>query len=74
MNEENELLNVSEVAKLLKVSPATIYNWVGQGKLPCYKFVGAIRVKRSALLEWCKSKRKGEIMTMSSHCTADEPE
>jgi excisionase family DNA binding protein len=59
MDNESELLRVSEVAKLINVSPATIYTWVGQGKFPCYKFIGAIRVKRLDLVNWCKSKRKG---------------
>jgi excisionase family DNA binding protein len=59
MENESELLRVSQVAKLINVSPATIYAWVGQGRFPCYKFVGAVRIKRSDFVNWCKSKRKG---------------
>ncbi len=59
MDNESELLRVSQVAKILNVSPATIYTWVEQGKFPCFKFVGAIRIKRSDLTKWLKSKKKG---------------
>lgn len=61
MDDENQLLRVSQVAKILNVSPATIYTWVEQGKFPCFKFIGAIRVKRSDLMEWCKSKKRGGV-------------
>ena len=59
MDNESELLRVSQVAKLINVSPATVYTWVEQGKFPCYKFVGAIRIKRSDLVEWCKARKRG---------------
>jgi excisionase family DNA binding protein len=59
MDNESELLRVSQVAKLINVSPATVYTWVEQGKFPCYKFVGAIRIRRSDLVEWCKTRKRG---------------
>ena len=59
MDNESELLRVSQVAKLINVSPATVYTWVEQGKFHCYKFVGAIRIRRSDLVEWCKTKKRG---------------
>lgn len=59
MDNESDLLRVSQVAKLINVSPATIYSWVERGNFPCYKFVGAVRIKRSDFVNWCKSKRKG---------------
>jgi len=59
MDNESELLRVSQVAKLINVSPATVYTWIEQGRFPCFKFVGAIRIKRSDLVEWCKSKKRG---------------
>jgi len=59
MDNESELLRVGQVAKILNVSRATIYTWVEQGVFPCFKFVGAIRIKRSDLMDWCKSKKRG---------------
>ena len=59
MENESELLRVSQVAKLINVSPATVYTWIEQGRFPCFKFVGAIRIKRSDLVEWCRSKKRG---------------
>jgi excisionase family DNA binding protein len=59
VSEERELLKVSEVARVFNVSPGAVYSWVGQGKIPSYKLVGAIRLKKSDLKEWFKSKRRG---------------
>jgi len=59
MNEEKEFFKVSEVARMFNVTTATVYTWVGQGKIPHYKLVGAIRLKKSDLQEWFKSKKRG---------------
>ena len=59
MDKKNELLRVAEVAGLLKVSPAAVYTWIGKGKIPSYKLVGAIRLKKSDIEEWFLSRRKG---------------
>ena len=58
MNEEKELFTVAEVARIFNVSLATIYSWMGQGKIPYYKLVGSIRLRKSDLKEWFKSKRR----------------
>jgi len=59
MNKKNELIKVAEVAGLLKVSPAAVYSWISKGKIPSYKLVGAIRLKKSDIEEWFQSRRKG---------------
>ena len=67
MDNENELLRVSEVAKLINVSPATVYTWMKEGNIPYYKFVGAIRIKRSDLINWCRSKKRGGRLTLDGN-------
>lgn len=58
MTEGKDLFTVSEVAKIFNVSTAAVYTWIGQRKIPHYKLVGAIRLKKSDLQEWFKSKRR----------------
>jgi len=59
MNDEKELLRVSEAARLFDVTAASIYSWIERGKLPHYKLVGTIRLKRSELEEWFDARKKG---------------
>ena len=45
-----ELLTVAEVAKLLRLNPQTIYNWIDRGELPALKMgQRRVRVRRSDL-------------------------
>ena len=59
MDDAKELLRVSEAARLFDVTVASIYSWVERGKIPHYKLVGTIRLKRSELEEWFEARRKG---------------
>ncbi len=44
----DELLTVAEAAALLKVSPYTIYRWIGSGRLPAVRYSRrVIRLRRS---------------------------
>jgi excisionase family DNA binding protein len=45
----DELLEVPEIARYLKVSEVTVYRWCKQGRLPCLKLGRHWRVRRSAL-------------------------
>jgi len=45
-----EYLTVNDVAKLLNVSPKTVYRWCSAGKLPHIKIGGSLRFKQSDLL------------------------
>jgi excisionase family DNA binding protein len=38
-----QLLNIDELSALWKVSPATLYNWVNQGRLPYVKLGRSLR-------------------------------
>ena len=55
MNEDftkDELLEVSEIARYLRVSDVTIYRWCREGRLPCLKLGNTWRIRRSALEEF----------------------
>lgn len=47
--DRDELLEVPEVARYLKLSDVTVYRWCKQGRLPCLKLGHSWRVRRSAL-------------------------
>ncbi len=40
---EQQLLNPSEVAKLFRVDPKTVTRWAKAGKLPCIRTLGGHR-------------------------------
>jgi len=35
--DDEEMLTVEQAAAILKVKPATVREWVRQGRVPCYK-------------------------------------
>ena len=45
----DELLEVPQVARYLRVSDVTVYRWCREGRLPCLKLANTWRVRRSAL-------------------------
>lgn len=46
-----DLITVKEAAELLRVSPATVRNWVREGKLPGLRFSKTvIRIRREEVL------------------------
>ncbi len=45
----DELLEVPQIARYLKVSDVTVYRWCKEGRLPCLKLGRHWRVRRSAL-------------------------
>jgi len=52
LDTKDELLTVAEAAKLLKVTPHTIYRWVSQGRLRAVRYSRRVlRVRRRDLEE-----------------------
>lgn len=47
MQAREETITVPEVAKMLRLSRQTIYNFVRDGKLPCFKIGTKVRFRRA---------------------------
>jgi excisionase family DNA binding protein len=54
LEKRNEALKVSEVARILGVTPQHIYKMAAAGLIPCFHVKGAIRFWPSELAEWIK--------------------
>ena len=52
--DRDELLEVPEIARYLRVSAVTVYRWCKEGKLPCLKLGHHWRVRRSVLEDFLK--------------------
>jgi len=55
--EKEELLKISDVAKIFKVSQTTIHQWKKQGKIPFVKMGDRLYFKRSDI----NKKLRGEL-------------
>jgi excisionase family DNA binding protein len=53
------LLTVSDVASLLRVSRATVYNWVSSGKIPYSRINSAVRFRANRLEAWLTEHERG---------------
>ena len=50
MTQEDELLTVAEAARLLRVTPHTIYRWISAGRLPAVRYSRRVlRIPRGEL-------------------------
>jgi excisionase family DNA binding protein len=47
-----EFLSIKELSELLGIKPKTLYSWVENGKIPAYKFNGALRFKTTEINEF----------------------
>ncbi len=60
------ILNVKEVADILKVEPSTVYAWAEQGKIPSFKLNGALRFSDEDIGKWVHAcKRPAEAYNSS---------
>jgi PTS system nitrogen regulatory IIA component len=50
-------LSVKDAALILNVSEKTIYRWIKQASIPCYRINEQYRFNRAELLEWATSRR-----------------
>lgn len=55
-SDKDHLLNVAEAAKLLKLSPGTVYHLISEKRVPVIKISArCVRFSRTALLSWLDS-------------------
>lgn len=55
---EHEIMTLEEVAKFLRVSERTVYDWAQRGEIPCGKLGTSWRFKRNEIERWV-DKRLG---------------
>jgi excisionase family DNA binding protein len=53
---ETPVLSISQTATLVGVSPRTIYRLVREGKIPCKRVGGQIRIVRHLLMDWLEQE------------------
>jgi PTS system nitrogen regulatory IIA component len=53
---DEEILTIEEVAKFLKVSERTVYDWAQKGEIPSGKIGTAWRFKKSDIVNWIDDK------------------
>lgn len=51
-----EIMTIEEVAKYLRVSERTVYDWANRNEIPCGKLGTSWRFKRSEIEEWVNSR------------------
>lgn len=56
----HEILTIEEVAKYLRVSERTVYDWANKGSLPCGKLGTTWRFKRSEIERWVDERLAGK--------------
>jgi excisionase family DNA binding protein len=56
LENRKEALKVSEVAKMLGVTPQHIYKMAKAGFIPCFHVKGAVRFCPADLAEWIKKE------------------
>jgi excisionase family DNA binding protein len=56
-DEHENLMTITDVAELLRVSPKTIYNWAYRDTIPRIKLGrGLLRFRRTDILRWIESE------------------
>ena len=50
-------LSVKDAATILNVTEKTVYRWIKQEIIPCYRINEQLRFNRTELLEWATSRR-----------------
>jgi PTS system nitrogen regulatory IIA component len=53
---DEEILTIEEVAKFLKVSERTVYDWAQKGEIPSGKIGTVWRFKKSEIVQWVNNK------------------
>lgn len=60
MDNQEDIMTVSEVAKYLKISEVTTYKFVQEGKIPAFKIGRSWRIKKQDLGEFIEKQKRNE--------------
>ncbi len=65
---EDDILTIEEVAKYLRVSDRTVYDWAQKGEIPAGKIGTVWRFKKSEVVDWVN-----ERLSSSARAKKEEP-
>ncbi|GHV78647.1 PTS fructose transporter subunit IIA [Spirochaetia bacterium] len=69
---DNDILTIDEVAKYLRVSERTVYDWAQKGEIPSGKIGTVWRFKKSAIEKWVNDRLSIPAMTSPADAIAVE--
>jgi len=55
-DEAREVMNIRQTAEYLGISPDTLYKYVTEEKIPCFKLGNRWKFKKAVLDKWMESK------------------
>ena len=58
---EDDILTIEEVAKYLRVSERTVYDWAQKGEIPAGKIGTVWRFKKSEIEKWVNERLSPNI-------------
>ena len=58
----NEVMNVDEISKWLRIPKSTLYKLCSEGQIPCTKIGKHWRFEREMVKNWFKNKVRENIM------------
>lgn len=56
-NSEKRFIDVEELASYLDISKNTVYSWVNQRRIPCFKIGRLVKFDLNEIETWIKTKR-----------------
>ena len=65
-NNQEDILNAKQAAKLLDLSPATIYGKTHRNEIPFFKQGKKLLFSRAALIEWLRKGENPVAITLST--------
>jgi len=68
MNQE-QLMDIKEVAKYLRVKDSTVYTWAQEGRLPALRLGRLWRFRRTDLDRWLENRRFQQVDEEMPHST-----
>lgn len=68
-----KLITIKEVAEILNVKPATLYQWAELNQIPCFKLNGCLRFDIDDISNWIKSCKKEAASSYNPFTQARSP-
>ena len=56
---QERLLTAREVAEFLGVHEKTVYGWINQDGLPCFRLGNRLRFRANDVLRWVTARKEG---------------